>query len=273
MLPILQLGPLAVQAPGLVLLLGLWVGLALAERQARRLGRAASDPAGPAPGLTPDTVYNLALVGVLSGLVAARLAYALRFAAAYRADPLGLLALTPATLAPIEGVLVGGLAMLVYGARRRLPLGPTLDGLAPALAVLGLALALAHLASGDAFGAPTAVPWRIYLWDDYRHPTQVYEVLAACLILGVWWWQSRLSRRAALAGTGRLFIWVVLLSALSRLLIEAFRGDSALTVGGLRVAQLWAWLILAASLYALSRLPAPASEADTPDVAPQSPFP
>jgi prolipoprotein diacylglyceryltransferase len=257
-LPILQLGPLAIQVPGLVLLLGLWMGLALAEREARRLGPLARDPDSPSPRLTPDALYNLVLVGLLAGLVAARLAYALRFAAAYRADPLGLLALTPATLAPLEGVLVGLLAMLVYGSRRRLPLGPTLDALAPAVAVLAMALGLAHLASGDAFGAPTSVAWRIYLWDDYRHPTQLYEVLCACLVLGVWWSRarSRPAGRAARAGSGRQFVWVVLLFALSRLLIEAFRGDSALTVYGLRVAQLWAWLILAASLYALSRLPA-----------------
>jgi prolipoprotein diacylglyceryltransferase len=268
-LPILQLGPLAIQAPGLVLLLGLWVGLSLAEKQARRLGPAAAEPGAPAPRLTPDALYNLSLVGLLSGVVAARLAYALRFTAAYRADPLGLLALTPATLAPVEGVLAGLLAMLVYGARRRLPLGPTLDALAPALAVLGVALGLAHLASGDAFGAPTSVPWRIYLWDDYRHPTQIYEVLGACLILGVWWSRTR-SRPSAVAnpppgGSGRHFVWVVLLSALARLFVEAFRGDSALTVYGLRLAQLYAWLILAACLYALSRLPAsPSAPAAAP---------
>ena len=47
MFPILHLGPLAVQVPGLILLIGLWVGLSLSEKEAQRLT------------LKPDAIYNL----------------------------------------------------------------------------------------------------------------------------------------------------------------------------------------------------------------------
>ena len=53
MLPILQVGPLAIQAPGLILLLGLWLGLALAERTAHYWG---------VPG---KTLYNLAFMALI----------------------------------------------------------------------------------------------------------------------------------------------------------------------------------------------------------------
>ena len=43
MLPTLQLGPLALQVPGLVLLAGLWLGLTLSERRARRIGENSGD--------------------------------------------------------------------------------------------------------------------------------------------------------------------------------------------------------------------------------------
>jgi prolipoprotein diacylglyceryltransferase len=234
--------------PGLLLLLGLWIGLVVSEKEAQRLGQAAGGGR-----LTGEAVYNLALAGLAAGLVGARLAYALRYIDAYRADPWGLIALSPATLAPAEGVLAGMLAMLLLGARRGLPWRPTLDALAPAVAILGVALALAHLASGDAFGAPTTVPWRIYLWDDFRHPTQVYELLGALAVLGAWCWQARAAPGRSEAGTGRHMLWVVALSAAARIVVEGFRGDSVLLASGLRAAQVWAWLVLAACLWASSK--------------------
>ncbi len=45
---VLQIGSLALPVPGLVLLIGVWIGLSLAEREAARLG------------LNPEAVYNLA---------------------------------------------------------------------------------------------------------------------------------------------------------------------------------------------------------------------
>ncbi len=51
MLPILNLGPLAVQTPLLILLIGVWIGIALAEKGAREIGTAGGryqqyDPGG-----------------------------------------------------------------------------------------------------------------------------------------------------------------------------------------------------------------------------------
>jgi len=171
----------------------------------------------------------------------------LRYLGAYAADPLGILALNPATLAQTEGVLIGLLAATVWGARRKLRLWPTLDALAPGVAVMGIAFAVAHLASGDAFGAPTALPWRIFLWDDYRHPSQVYELLVAAGVWLVWRWQARKAEPA-----GASFVRVAAMTAGARLFLEAFRGDSVLLAGGLRAAQVWAWLALAACLAWLS---------------------
>ncbi len=48
-----------------------------------------------------------------------------------------------------------------------------------------LAVPLANLASGDAFGAPSSLPWAIELWGAARHPVQIYEAVAAGLILWV----------------------------------------------------------------------------------------
>jgi len=234
--PVVQIGSLAIPVPGLALLLGLWIALWLAEQEARRLN------------LNPDVVYTLVLTGLVAGLIGARLAYVARYWNAYAGDPLGVFSLNTAALAPADGALIGVAAAFVYGARRQLPLRATLDALAPGLAMMAVAVAVAHLASGDAFGAPTALPWRIYLWGEYRHPSQIYELIAALGILGLTWCARA---QGSPVGAGLNFLLVVGLSAAARLFLEAFRGDSLLLPGGWRLAQIWALVVLAFCLVAM----------------------
>jgi prolipoprotein diacylglyceryltransferase len=221
MLPVLQIWRLALPAAPLAIMLGAWLAAWLAEREAARLA------------LPADTISTLTLVLLAGWVVGARLGYAAQFAATYAADPLSLVSPNPATLDPSAGVAVAILAGLAFGWRRALPLWPTLDALAPGLAALLLALGVAHLASGDAFGAPADLPWSITLWGARRHPTQLYEIAAALLILAAWW---RLRNRLPFAGAA--FLLVLGGAAGTRLLLEAFRGDSWLLAGGLRGAQL-----------------------------------
>ena len=236
MLPVVQIGPAAVQLPGLLLLAGIWLGSLMAERQARRLG------------LHPEHIERLIFVALLAGIVGARLGYALRFLEVYLRDPLALLALSPVTLAPEVGVAVGGVAALIYGQRRNLALWPTLDALTLGVATFAVALALAHLASGDAFGAPTEAPWAIELWGAARHPSQAYELLGAALILVL-----LLRLRPGSSFPGLAFGLFTALTAGARLLLEAFRGDSVLWFGTLRAAQIVSLGILLTALILLRR--------------------
>ncbi len=248
MLPTLQIGPLAVQVPGLVLLLGLWLGLSLAERHSARRG------------IHPNTLYNLTLIGLLAGVLGARLVYAARFPAVFAASPLSLLSLNPGLLDPLGGVAVGLIAALIYANRKKLGLWPTLDALTPLLAVMSVAIGLANLAAGSAFGKPTSLPWGIQLWGEMRHPAQIYETLAAIALL-VLFWPARQLFSTWRAGV--YFLTFTASSAAVRLFLEAFRGDSLLIDNGLRVAQMLAWAVLAISLLAIHRIqqaPAPAEQ-------------
>jgi len=78
MLPILQIGPLAIQTPGLFLLAGLWVGLNLTERFAGQRG------------VSPTKLYNLVFSGLIGGIVGGWLVYAIRYPAAVSQNPIGL---------------------------------------------------------------------------------------------------------------------------------------------------------------------------------------
>ncbi len=93
-----------------------------------------------------------------------------------------------------------------------------------------------------------------------RHPAQIYETLTAIVLLAAFW-PAR--QRYSTWKAGMYFLTFTASSAAVRIFLEAFRGDSILTDYGLRVAQLFAWAILAISLLAIHRIqraPAPANE-------------
>ncbi len=244
MLPVLHIGPLALRTPGLIWLLGLYLGLTWAERRA------------PRHGLTPNHLDNLTIGGLLVGVVAARLGYFLAHPGAFSGLK-SLLALDPALLDPWLGGVAAFVFWALYLRRHRLAWGPALDSLAPLGIVLALAWALASLAAGTAFGMPTDLPWGMRLADGVkRHPTQIYAALLfGLLALDLWGWgrgRSWLLRPGPVPGA--LFWRTVAALAGVRGFLEPWRGDSVLLWGGLRQAQVAAWLVLALSLAALTHL-------------------
>jgi phosphatidylglycerol:prolipoprotein diacylglycerol transferase len=238
MLPTLQLGPLALQVPGLVLLAGLWVGLTLSERRARRKGE------------NPGDLYNLVFIALIAGIIGARLSYAITYPSAFAANPLSLLSINPGLFDPLAGVFIGICAAAIYIYRKQLPFWSTLDALTPFFAVLAIAQGIANFAAGSAFGSPTDLPWGINLWGATRHPTQIYEILLAAIILLA----AYLIDKSQLGQTsGFTFLSFIALSAAARLFSEAFRGDSTLIGNGYRSVQIISWLVLAACLALLGR--------------------
>jgi prolipoprotein diacylglyceryl transferase len=236
MLPVLQVGPLALQLPGLILLLGIWLASALVGRHAGRHG------------LNRDVLDRLLLIAVLAGVIGARLGFVLQHPAAYASDLRAVFSFSLTAFAVIEGVVVGVLAALIYGQRKALPLWPTLDALAPGAALFAVFVNLSQLSSGDAFGAPAGLPWAVELWGEPRHPTQLYGLAASlAILLMVLWLEKRQEFPGQLA-----LSWLVLASA-ARLLLEGFRGDS-LYLAGVRQAQLVALTLLMLSLAGLHRL-------------------
>lgn len=234
MFPIVQIGPLALYLPGLILLAGIWAGVWLIDKHAPRYR------------ISPAVLSNMVFLSLVAGVVGARLWYAFRYLDVYLENPLSLLSLNFSTLAPIEGMLTGLVTALIYGQKKRLPLWSTLDALTLGFAAFMITFSLANLSSGDAFGAPTDVSWAVELWGAMRHPSQVYELLIGGLIFVVIW---RLRDRRL--SPGILFnSWVSLFTA-SRLFLEAFRGDSVIVLGTLRVAQVISLAILLGAMLGL----------------------
>ena len=160
----------------------------------------------------------------------------------------------PATCYPstqiywIQSVRLLGAALVVIYFIRHHKLNPwsLYDALTPILAVLAVAIHLANLASGRGFGTPTNLPWAIFLRGEWRHPTQIYEMIAAVILLGYFWPGSA---RTHFQITGLYGTSFLAATAVMFLFFGAFHGDSITIPGGFRSSQVIAWLILATSLW------------------------
>lgn len=238
MLPVLNIGSLAIQLPGLILLLGLWLGLSLAEKTAHNHK------------MTTNDLYNLVFIILIGAAISARMVFVANYPSAFIKSPWSIFSLSPELLDSWGGIAGGILAGILFLQRRKLQILPTLDALVPALAVLAIFIALADYASGNAFGSPTNVPWGIELWGAIRHPTQIYQAIAAAIILALI--RSKQDLFLDLPD-GVLFLVFLAASAASRLFLEYFRGDSILLPGGFREPQVIAWIILAGCLWGLHK--------------------
>ena len=214
----------------------LWIGLALAEKRAERHG------------VSGDALNNIIYYSLFGYILGGRLLYALANYSVFLQSPLSLFSLNIDLFDPLAALIAAMLVAFVYGSRQRLPFWPTLDALTPLFAVLATGFSLSHLAAGTAFGSPTDLPWGIELWNATRHPTQIYELIASLLIFAFIWFHKAYSH------PGMLFLTFTVLTAVSRLFLESFRGDSILIFGGLRLAQVIAWVVLAAVLLAYEQI-------------------
>lgn len=222
MFPVLRLGPLAIQTPGLIVLIGYWLALEMTGQRAARYG------------LPAASVNNGALIATLAGLVGARLGYVVLHWSAYAQNMAGILALSPTTLDPTTGLTVGLAVAGTYFAAKRIPLRSLLDASAAGMATMLAAIASARFAGGSDFGIESSVPWSVTLWNAERHPVQLYESILY-LAGAIWLW--RLGRRPP-AAPGLWFLLPVLLYGGVELALDPLHAESANLLFGLRRAQL-----------------------------------
>lgn len=145
---------LPIRGYGVMMMLGVVSGIALAIRRGRQLG------------LDPDIVFSLALWGFVPGLLGARLFYIVEYWPEFQRPTLGATLAAIANLTQgglvVYGALIGGMAgFAAYVYRRRLPLLATMDLAVPAMLV-GLALGrVGCFLNGCCFGAACELPWAV----------------------------------------------------------------------------------------------------------------
>lgn len=238
MFPTISLGPLVLPTIGVVYLVGLWFSLNQIERAARRLG------------LNAETVYGLAVTGLVAGLIGGRLLFVLEYWAAFQENLISIVWPLNNGYNLVGGLFFGLAGAFFYGRYHTLSPFPTLDALTPGLITAFIALSLADFLAGPGYGTLSSVPWAIPVFGLLRHPVQVYEMILGLLAL-LLFWRILLERRVF---PGQTFLLTFAFYSAGRLFLDAFRGNAALTGGGYHLTQLVAFAVMMGCLLLLARL-------------------
>jgi phosphatidylglycerol:prolipoprotein diacylglycerol transferase len=226
------------------------LGLRLAMTRAKRWG------------LDANRVLDLGIYIIIAALVGAKLLLLIVDRDQFLKNPMELFA-----LARSGGVFYGGLILAVsvafwYIARHRMPFWTTCDVFAPGIALGHVTGRLGCLAAGCCFGRPTDLPWGITFTNPLAaslvgtplnmrlHPTQLYEAGAELLILVLLLTTEKRGRVFA----GRTFWAYMLLYAISRYIIEFYRGDPRGTLFGMSTSQVISLVLAPLSLAMLAWL-------------------
>jgi phosphatidylglycerol:prolipoprotein diacylglycerol transferase len=254
-----QLGPLYVRFYGIILMIGAVAAAFLAEREARRRGQ------------DSELVWDGLIWVLIGGILGARIWHILTPPPSmvesgittyfYLTHPLDALAIWRGGLG-IPGAIIGGLiAIFFFCRRRKLDFALWLDIAAPALA-LGQAIGRwGNFVNQELYGAPTNLPWKIYIEpqnrlpgfidQSYYHPLFLYESLWNFGIVIVLLWLAR--RKADWLKNGDIFLIYLILYPVGRFLLEFIRLDSA-QVAGLNANQtVMAVVAIAASISLILR--------------------
>ena len=235
-----KIGPFTVYTYGVLLAASYLIGLRLAMSRAKKWG------------VNPSRMLDLGIYIIIAALVGAKLLLLVVDFDQFR-NPRDLL-----NLARLGGVFYGGFILAVgvafwYMARHRMPFWTTCDVAAPGIALGHVTGRLGCLAAGCCYGKPTDVPWAVVFTNPLAaanvgtplgiplHPTQLYEAGAALVIVVLLLATERRGRHFA----GRTFWSYMFLYAVTRFVIEIYRGDPRGTVFGILSTSQFIAVILA----------------------------
>jgi phosphatidylglycerol:prolipoprotein diacylglycerol transferase len=239
MFPTIHIGPAAIPSSGLIMILSIWIGLSVTERYSSRFH------------ISPSQINSMVFLALAAGILGARLGYILQYPQIFIANPASILSRNVELLDTFFGLSCAIIANFIYIQKKKLPLLSVLDALVPMMAVLLIATSLSDLAAGSRYGAPSQLPWAIDLWGTTRHPTQLYMFMISAGLLWIYW-----PGKTIWATNQPGIYFLSFLASVSGMVIflEAFRGDSAKLLRGIRLNQAAAWLVLTLSLFAIPKV-------------------
>jgi phosphatidylglycerol---prolipoprotein diacylglyceryl transferase len=242
-----SIGPITLYSYGVLLAASYLLGLWLAMRRAK------------AWGLDANRVLDLGIYIIIAALIGAKLLLLVVDFEQFRRSPGELL-----SLARSGGVFYGGLILAVlvafwYIAKHRLPFWTTTDVFAPGIALGHVTGRLGCFAAGCCYGRPTDVSWAVIFTNPQAaanvgtplgiplHPTQLYEAGAELLILLLLLGTEKKGRYFP----GRTFWSYMFLYAVSRFVIEIYRGDPRGEMFGMSTSQFISVILAPLSLIML----------------------
>ena len=229
----IHLGPLRLNAYGLMIALGVIAAVRIAGRRAEKKG----------VGTTED-ISSIAMWAVPAGIIGGRAYHVLTDSERFQGQWFDAVKIWQGGLG-IWGGVTAGVAVGWWCARRRgLDAWWIISCAAPAIAIAQAIGRWGNWFNQELFGRPTTLPWALevsgnvavkagYTAGTTFHPTFLYESVG-CVALA--WLLIRLERRITPA-RGRLFAWYVAGYTVLRFGTESIRIDASHNVGGMRLNQ------------------------------------
>lgn len=244
------IGPLEIRFYGIIIVFGAVLGAWLATREAKRRGH------------NPDIVWDLLIYLMIGGIIGARIWHIFTpspnilvrdsitgdmvnpYFAGGTLHILDILAVWKGGLG-IPGAVIGGAIVLYfYSKANKLNFAEWADIIAPSMA-LGQAVGRwGNYFNQELYGAPTNLPWKIfidpahrlpaYVDVDYYHPLFFYESLWNFFNMLLLIWISR--RYAERLRTGDIFLVYLIVYPVGRFLLDFLRLDAAM-LGGININQ------------------------------------
>jgi len=241
-----ELGSISVRWYGLLIASAIVLGTVLAQTLAKKRN------------VDPELVGDLSIWLVVGAIPCARFYYVLFELPRFQAQPwYKVFAIWEGGIA-IHGAIIGGaIATTIFCKRQQLSAWLMSDIVMPAV-ILGQAIGRwGNFFNSEAFGAPTDLPWKLFIPinrrppefmnESYFHPTFLYESLWN---VGVFAILIFTFLRFPKLRTGTITMIYAIAYSLGRFWIEGLRTDS-LMVGGLRTAQMISLSAIAAGIFGL----------------------
>ncbi len=215
------LGPITVHSYGAMAALGL-----LAAAWLLNLNRKYAN-------LTSDQASTILFIGLIFGLLGARLFYVVQFFDEFRGQLGRVIRIDQGGLVFYGGFLCAIAAIYIYCRKRKLDIIRVFDIVTPAMAVAHGLGRIGCFLHGCCFGKPTTLPWGVHFPEgtlpaqrypgQALHPVQLYEAGEQFLLFGLYFYLVRRAPRGV-----AMSVYFILYGIL-RFLNELLRGDHSRT--------------------------------------------
>jgi phosphatidylglycerol:prolipoprotein diacylglycerol transferase len=232
------LGPFELRWYGLIMAVAVLFGVWIMSRQLKLRG------------ISSHHVLGIAILGVIFGIIGARLVHVLDRLDYFIEHPGEIFGFQMVGLA-IYGVVGGGLTgLIIYCLWKKLPILRTVDATALAFPAAQIVGKVANIINGDTWGSRTDLPWSITytnpdsfipadLLNVPTHPTPIYEQLWLLVVVVV----LVATMRRLMKVDGLAILAYAWLYSLGRFVITFYRANDPM-LWGLKEAQLIALAVL-----------------------------
>ncbi len=243
----LEIGPLKLNAYGLMIALGVVAAVWLAGRRLEQRGIGKR-----------DDISEMALWAVPAGVIGARLYHVVTDWSRFSDSPGDIVKIWEGGLGIWGGIALGVIVGLWVFKRKGLPIALTLTCVTPALPLAQSIGRWGNWWNQELFGKPTDLPWALEVSSDTAvkagelpgttfHPTFLYESIGCLLIAVV---LVLIDRRVKLR-PGLLFFVYTAMYTFMRFFVEGLRVDPTTEAGGLRLNQWTSIVVFSVSILIL----------------------